>query len=102
MNRDSNHHGVRLSDTRSTTLSAPWWVRVCMTGVPDRRAAMVYYWMFVGALCLSPAMAWGVIPPVVGDGRTSAFAGIAFFSFALWSTSRAVRWLDEHGWSSLN
>ena len=77
--------------------SVPFWVRLCMFGVPDRSAAMGYYWLFVAGLCACPLLALqGVrsVPVVLLGGASLAFA--------LWSTSRAIRWLDRHGWEQLS
>jgi hypothetical protein len=78
----------------------PFLVRLTMTGVPDRRAAAAYYWMFVAAMIAAPllAVAWPGRTPVrpVGSLVISAFS---FFS--LWTTSYAMTWLDEHGWDAL-
>ena len=76
--------------------SVPLWVRLCMFGVPDRSAALGYYWLFVAGLCACPLLALLSIRNV----PTVLFGG-AFLSFALWSTSRAIRWLDRHGWEQL-
>jgi hypothetical protein len=69
--------------------------------VPDRRAATGFYWLFVAVLCASPLLArsW-----LAGRGVLSivaSFSLLAFSVFAIWSTARAIRWLDEHGWDSL-
>jgi hypothetical protein len=75
----------------------PIWVRICMLGVPDRRAAAVYYWLFLAGLVAFPVRAF------LSDdfGTASMLAGIAFCTFALWTTSHAIRWLDVHGWKLL-
>jgi hypothetical protein len=74
----------------------PLWVRVCMQGVPDRRAALAFYWFFLVGLCATPVAAltgfWA---------RPVAVVWALFLSFALWSTSAAIRWLDRHGWDLL-
>jgi hypothetical protein len=77
--------------------AVPLWVRVCMFGVPDRAAAKAYYWLFVAGLCASPLLAW---QGTIGARPTALLAG-AFLTFAAWSTSRAIRWLDENGWELL-
>jgi hypothetical protein len=71
--------------------AAPWWVRTCLWGVPDRKAAIGFYWIF---------LAVGLISAVVGIGSSSpiAFTISGFSLFAIWTTSQAVRWLDKHGW----
>ena len=85
----------------SARSAVPRWVRLCLFGVPDRRAATGFYWLFVAVLCASPLLArsW-----LAGRGVLSivaSFSLLAFSVFAIWSTSRAIRWLDEHGWDSL-
>jgi hypothetical protein len=78
---------------------APAWVRFCLCGVPDRASALRFYWIFVGGMCLSPLLMRFGYSAVT---RSLLSAGvIAFFAGALWSTSRAVRWMDNHGWHRL-
>jgi hypothetical protein len=78
------------------TVDVPLWVRVCMTGVPDRRAALGFYWLFFAGLCAIPVAAltgfWS---------RPVSVVWAVFLAFALWSTSAAIRWLDQHGWDAL-
>ncbi len=84
-------------DEDSFVRRAPAWVRACMFGVPDRAAAMGYYWLFVAGIIAFPAHRLFIgTEPII-----ATFAGMAFCTFALWSTSRAIRWLDQHGWDSL-
>jgi hypothetical protein len=80
----------------------PWWVRVCLIGITDRRAAMVFYWFFALVLILAPlgtALLPGSTPRSIRLLAPLLVSGWAFFS--LWSTSRAVRWLDRNGWDRL-
>ncbi len=81
--------------------SPPWWVRCCMFGVPDRRTATGIYWLFVAALCGSPFVVhpWAAAGPAAA--AATALGAMSFPLFALWSTSRAIRWLDRHGWDTL-
>ena len=85
----------------SPATNAPWWVRHCLFGVPDRRAAMVYYWVFVAMLFVAPLLTLDMVPGL-RISKLKALAILGFCMFALWSTSQAVRWLDEHGWDKLN
>lgn len=78
---------------------APGWVRLCLLGVPDRAAALRYYWIFAAGLCASPLLLLLGTDPVTRGVLALGFA--AFCAGALWSTSRAVRWLDQHGWQRL-
>ncbi len=89
-----------LAELQTTTPATrpPWWVRLCLFGVPDRRTALGFYWLFVAGICGSPLL---TLAPGGDVGRLGAFGAIGFCTFALWSTSRAIRWLDEHGWDSL-
>ena len=90
---------AREATTASDGLTVPVWVRVCTFGVPDRAAALRYYWIFVAGLCASP-----LLLRMDGAFAHTQLLGItaAAVSFgALWSTSRAVRWLDQHGWQRL-
>jgi hypothetical protein len=68
-----------------------------MFGVPDRSAAMVYYWFFVLAASALPMLP--LATPLVSQGL--ALVGSAYSVFALWSTARAIRWLDREGWHHL-
>lgn len=101
---EAESHVARLSPDETSTRQvqssaarkAPAWVRFCMFGVPDRRTAMVFYWVFGTALGASPFLTlWFDLD------RLTAFAVLGFSVFALWSTSRAIRWLDQHGWDTL-
>ena len=78
---------------------APAWVRFCLWSVPDRAAALRFYWIFVGGILLSPLlMGFGdtaVTRILLSGGFTAFCVG------ALWSTSRAVRWMDRNGWHRL-
>jgi hypothetical protein len=71
----------------------PLWVRVCLSGVPSRRAAMVFFGGFLAAIpaVLGAAVA-GLLP-----AAAAASIGI-FLAFAGWSTGEAVRWQDRRGW----
>jgi hypothetical protein len=81
----------------------PWWVKLCMAGITDRRAAMILYWTFQVMVFVLPATALLLLPGSVPAGTRLALSllGIGFATFAMWSTSRAVRWLDHHGWQRL-
>lgn len=80
---------------------APMWVRFCMFGVPDRRIARGYYWLFLAGFIAIPVLR--LVTPAGESGATSILPmlGMAFCAFALWSTSRTISWLDQHGWSTL-
>lgn len=81
---------------RSYRGQVPRWVRVCLFGVPDRRSAMTFYWLFIAAMGALPLLTFTGVQGSIGA------AGIALFLlFASWSTSRAVKWADKHGWSLL-
>jgi hypothetical protein len=73
--------------------ATPLWVRVCLSGVPSRRAAMVFFGAFFAAIpaILAAAIA-GVLP------AASAMSIVIFLAFAGWSTGEAVRWQDRRGW----
>ena len=70
-------------------------MRLCLTGVPDRRAAVAFYWLFVVAMCVMPVLAltglWH---------RPVAVVCAPFLAFATWSSGQAIRWLDRHGWDT--
>jgi hypothetical protein len=79
----------------------PLWVRLCMFGVPDRRIATGYYWLFVAGLLAFPLLTLFRGSPGSAAGLASMVGGMAFCTFATWSTSRAIRWLDRHEWDLL-
>lgn len=73
---------------------APFWVRLCLSGVPTRGAAMAFYYGFLAGIPLALGLAIvGLLPPMsmVTVGVALAFAG--------WSTGEAVRWQDRVGWN---
>jgi hypothetical protein len=74
----------------------PAWVRVSLFGVPDRASALRFYWIFVAGLCASPLLTRLHVRPFTGGVLALGFAAYCFG--ALWSTSRAVAWFDQHGW----
>jgi hypothetical protein len=76
---------------------APWWVRVGLFGVVDRRAAKVFYWLFAAALVAVPLLTLAFAPAL----RIAAVVLALWLLFALWSTSRAIHWADRHGWDRL-
>jgi hypothetical protein len=95
------HENATVGSARTTVEepSVPGWVRLCLFGVPDRVAALRYYWIFVAGLLGSPLLATLYSTPITGGVIAAGFA--TFCAGALWSTSRAVRWLDRHGWQRL-
>ena len=88
-----------LREHSSAKQRVPVWVRACILGVPDRVTALRFYWIFVIGLCISPLAMRLNVPPIAGAVLALGFA--AFCAGALWSTSRAVGWLDRHGWQHL-
>lgn len=83
---------------------APWLVRVSLFGVPSRRAAMGYYAFFAAVLCATfvAVVGAGVLAPTLLAEHAELLLFLALWAlFALWSTSRAVRWADRHGWDAL-
>jgi hypothetical protein len=90
---------ARDATVASDGLTVPAWVRMCTFGVPDRVAALRYYWIFVAGLCASPLLLRLESTPA--RSRLFALTAAAICFGALWSTSRAVRWLDQHGWQRL-
>ena len=95
-----NQRDAKSTPATPSVESAPWWVKKVLFGVPDRRTAMVFYWMFVAGLFAAPLLTLDMIPGF-RISKLTALVMIGFCTFALWSTSRAVSWLDEHGWRSL-
>jgi hypothetical protein len=83
-------------DRRTTGDSTrpPWWVRVTLLGVPDRPAALVYYWLFLAGIILLPLSTFFTtrIPFVLALGLT------AILVMAVYTTSAAIKWFDAHGW----
>jgi hypothetical protein len=81
---------------------APLWVRLGLFGVVDRAGAMVFYWLFVAMSLVMPAYVL-FMPGRAGLGqRVVAAVGLAVLTgYSVWSTARAVRWADRHGWDKL-
>lgn len=78
---------------------APFWVRLGMSGVPDRVTAMRFYWFFIAVLCASPLV---LLKMSTGPTGLRIFMALAAMGLvAAWNTSSAVRWLDRHGWHRL-
>ena len=77
----------------------PTWVRACLLGVPDRVTALRFYWLFALGICVSPLAMRLHVTSLSGAFLALGFAG--FCAGALWSTSRAIGWLDRHGWNRL-
>ena len=71
----------------------PLWVRLCLSGVPSRRAAMVFFGGFFAAI---PAVLGAAVAGLLPAG--SAISIGIFLAFAGWSTGEAVRWHDRRGW----
>jgi hypothetical protein len=78
----------------------PFLVRATLFGVPDRNAAMVYYWLCAVTMCVAP-----IYVAYVMRGRSGAVvlsvALLLWLLFGLWTTSLAVRWLDDRGLRAL-
>jgi len=93
---DAEHTPNTLSANRR-----PLWVRLCMFGVPDRRIATGFYWLFVAGLLAFPILTLFRGSPASPAGLALMVGGMAFCTFSLWSTSRAIQWLDRHNWDLL-
>ena len=91
-----------LASDATATHRAPWWVRGGLFGVPDRRAAMVWYWVFP-VMFVAGTVAITTLPARVGPNARLGLLGAlaAWALFSMWSTSRAVRWADHPGWDAL-
>jgi hypothetical protein len=84
--------------------AVPWIVRVTLLGVPNRAVAWGYYAFFTAALLASfvAVIAVAVQMPRAAATYALAACGLAIWAlFALWSTSKAIRWADTHGWARL-
>jgi hypothetical protein len=92
---------VGAGDAGAARVQPPFLVRLTMTGVPDRRTAAVFYWIFVVAMIAAPLVALVFPGPRTPWRLAGGFALSAFAFFSLWSTSYAMTWLDEHGWDLL-
>ncbi len=88
-----------LREYRAEEAPIPLWVRACLLGVPDRAMALRYYKLLIAGLCLSPVFVLTRSGPL--RGGLGAIGLACFFLAAIWSTSRAVRWMDRHGWHRL-
>ncbi len=81
---------------------APRWVRRGLFGVTDRAAAMIFYWLFVVMSLAGPTYLLLAPGRATFGQRLVAAVGIAVFTgYSVWSTARAVRWADRHGWDKL-
>ena len=86
---------------QTTDSGVPFWVRFCLFATPNRTAASIYYWIFVVGLIAFPVFAQSTAFYRADWRPYITCAGMAFFGFAAWSTSAAMRWLDQHGWDRL-
>jgi hypothetical protein len=90
--------------TLATAPTPPWVVRLTMIGVPNRVAAWGVYGFFLLVLLASAA---GAVADTLGRSspiqleRSLALVVASFSVFALWSTAKAIRWTDRHGWDRL-
>jgi len=90
--------------TLATAPTPPWVVRLTMIGVPNRVAAWGVYGFFLLVLLASAA---GAVADTLGRSspiqleRSLALVVASFSIFALWSTAKAIRWTDRHGWDRL-
>jgi hypothetical protein len=82
---------------------APLWVRRKLFGVVDRAGAMVFYWLFV-LMTLGIPVYLLVAPgrATFGQRLISAIAFGIITTYMTWSTARAIRWADRHGWDKLS
>lgn len=99
--RPARDEPARLNEPGRSGGSAPAWVRFCMFGVPDRRIATGYYWLFVAGLIAIPVLRLFTSAEESGATNILSTLGMVLFAFAVWSTSRTIRWLDQNGWSTL-
>ena len=96
----------RESAVRANTASItpPWIVRVTMIGVPNRVVAWGFYAFFLillfgtGAVAVASKFGWS--PPLQIETSLALFVA-SFSVFALWSTAKAIRWTEQHGWDQL-
>ena len=79
----------------------PWWVRLPMTGVPDRRAARAYYWLQVALLLGWPLLLLTAESKPAALKLVTIVGGAALLAVGIVNTSSAIRWLDRHGWDRL-
>jgi len=88
----------------ATAPTPPWIVRVTMVGIPNRVVAWGFYAFFLLVLLASAAGAvaekLGMSSPIQLE-RSLALVVASFSVFALWSTAKAIRWTDRHGWDRL-
>lgn len=76
-------------DGRVPKSSCPWWVKVCLWGLPNRAAVWAFVW-------LSVALAVGCVAYAVAAPDVRFFAGAGFLLAALmyWLS---IRWVDQYG-----
>jgi hypothetical protein len=93
------HPREEAGDGRTPPRRAPLWVRLCLFGVPDRKAAMGFYWIFVAASLTVPL--WVATRLQGPAGAMTALAFLAVFVFGICGTSKGVKWADAHGWDTV-
>ena len=91
----------QVRGTGTTREAPPWWVRLPMTGVPDRRAAKIFYWIQVALLLAWPLLLIAGESAPAGLRLGTVIGGAAFLAAGILNTSAAIRWLDRHGWDRL-
>ena len=80
----------------------PWWVRVSLAGMIDRRAAMVAYWIWHVAILLAPALVLTLPTGFALRLRVIVALYLMVWSCAAaWVMARAIRWADRSGWDAL-
>lgn len=95
---------VAASASDPAAPAPPWIVRVTLLGVLNRQAAWGFYVFFMLALFATVVAA--VSARVLAPQRAAPYAPTLLFLavwavFALWSTAKAIRWADAHGWDRL-
>jgi hypothetical protein len=65
----------------------PVLVRLGLWGLPDRRAAWLFFWLSI-AIALG-SVAYGFIKPIFFIGGLIGFAALWYYL--------AIRWVDKHG-----
>lgn len=88
----------------AASVRPPWIVRITMIGVPNRVVAWGCYAFFLsllfgsGAAAVATKLGWS--PPLQIETSLALFVA-SFSVFALWSTAKAIRWTEQHGWDQL-
>jgi|YNPBryunderm2012_1023409.scaffolds.fasta_scaffold25261_2 hypothetical protein len=77
----------------------PYWVRMSLWGVPDRRAAIAMYWVCIAMAIVFPVYMAETRQHLPGWWLWGGCLGFMTFSYlAAVNVGRAIRWRDRYNW----